>query len=240
MINRMFQIFGSKSSEDYDVMVFIKKIPNIEESKKLCHKYDKELYMFFIDKGMPIKKVNCNLAMIRNGHVYKVHKGTSDEVNNSLYLTYKLHKQFFPLQINSMVGRDVDMKVMRCARNVLMMFSRTEHRFDVKRALKSNFIEKINVLNNLDISTIKDLGTKNVNWEDYIKGIAFQLGQTIALMQSNELYTKEDIGNEFPELKSFLNRNDKNLTVLNKYKNIFIDLSKKRIPFMKTYNEYKK
>lgn len=236
-MNRIFQIFGSKGSEDYDVMVFVDRIPNVEESKKLCHKYDKELYMFFVDRGMPIKKVNCNLAILKNGYVHKVHKGTVDEVNNSLLATYHLHMQFHPLQINGLLERDIDIKMIRCARNVLMMLSRTEHRFEVKSALKGNFIEKIKLLGKIDLSEITDLGNKNINWEDFLKGIAFQLGQTIALIGGEEVFTKEDIALKYPDLKTFLDRKDKNLYTLNKYKDMFVILSKKYIPFMKKYTE---
>jgi hypothetical protein len=35
---KKFQIFGSKSSQDYDVMVFVDEIPSIEDAKLLCEK----------------------------------------------------------------------------------------------------------------------------------------------------------------------------------------------------------
>ncbi len=235
-----FQIFGSKSSEDYDVMVFVDKIPSIEDAKSLCEKFDKSLYMKFVDAGMEIKKLNCNLAVLKDGVVTMVHKGTSDEVNNSLYLTYDFHNQFYPNQITKLVERDVDIKIMRSARFMLMYLSRSEHRFEVKRALKSNFVKKIKTLEQIDLSNITELGEKSVDWIDYLKSMSFQIGQSLALLNGKELYSKEDIASYFPNLEDMLYRKGEDLAILENMKNEFVRKCKIHLKDMETFDEYKK
>ncbi len=238
-MNNKFQIFGSVSSEDYDVMVFVDKIPNIEESKILCQKFNKMLYMQFIDNGMKIKALNCNIAVITDGVISDVHKGTKSEVNNSLVVTYDYHKQFHEQQIIRMVDRDIDSKIMRCARFILMYLTRSEHRFIVKNALRSNFIEKIKTLESIDLSMVTDLGDKGIMWDDFLKKVAFQLSQSISLMNGKELYTKEDLSECFPELECMIMRTGEDLISLEKYKNDFIRMCKLRLKTMKSYDEYK-
>ena len=232
-MKEIFQIFGSKSSEDYDVIVFVDEIPSTEQSKSLCRKFDKFLYMKFVDAGMKIKKTNTNLAVIKGGVVVDVHKGTISEVNNSLYLTYDLHQQFYPNQIDFLVERnDVDLKLLRSARFILMYLSRTEHRIIVKSALKSNFIKKLKVLGDIDLSKVQDLGKRNIEWKDYLKSLSFQLAQSLSLVEGVELYTKEDLSDYFPELEPMLMRTGEDLEILEKYKKEFIRVSKLRLKNM--------
>ena len=239
-MKKIFQIFGSESSEDYDVIVFIDKIPSIEESKQLCKKYNNSLYMMFVDYGMTIKTLNTNLAVLEDGVVVDVHKGSIDEVNNSLIDTYGFHKQLHKQQINRRLERDVDLKVMRSIRFILMYLSRTDYRFEVKTALKANFIKKIKVLNRIDLSKTTQLGEKSVEWVDYLKSVSFQLAQSIALMNDKELYSKEDLSKEFPNLEPMLMRTGEDLSSLEEHKEEFIRLCKLRLSKMKTFDEYKK
>jgi hypothetical protein len=239
-MEKIFQIFGSKSSEDYDVMVFLDKIPQMEDAKSTCEKYNKMLYMKFVDAGMEIKTLNCNLAVLKDGIVTQVHKGTSDEVNNSLYLTYDFHTQFYPNQIIKLIERDVDIKIMRSARFMLMYLSRSEHRFEVKRALKSNFIKKIKTLEEIDLSKITELGEKSVDWIDYLKSLSFQIVQSLSLMDGLELYSKEELSEYCPDLQPMLMRTGQDLNLLEKHKMEFIRRCKLHLKDMKTFDEYKK
>lgn len=233
-----FQIFGSPSSKDYDVMVFVTNIPSIEDSKQLCIEYDRLLHARFLDIGWKIKKVNSNLAILKDGVVEKVHKGFFTECNNSLFYTYKFHTQLFEQKIKRAIETDVELKMMRCARFLLMYLSKTEHRNEVKKALHGNFIEKIKALENISLLNITQIN--KIEFIEYCKMVSFQLGQTISLMNGKEFYTKEEISNEFPMLSNMLFRIDYNLAELEKFKNIFIILSKEKFKTMKTFNEYKK
>lgn len=235
-----FQIFGSESSEDYDVMVFVDNISNTEDSKNLCIYFNSLLAKLFKDNNMPIKELNSNIAIIKDGIITKIHKGTTEEANNSLYLTYDFHKQFYPNQIVRLLERDIDIKIMRCARSILMLLSRSQYRDIVKFALRSDFIKKIKTLENIDYSTITEDDIKErLDFRDAIKMICFQLGQTIALIDGVELYTKESISNRFPDLEDMLYRKSVNMVYVEKYKQDFIRKCKLRLSKMKTFEEYK-
>jgi len=171
MIEEVYQIFGSKSSTDYDIMFFVDSLGTIQESHELISKLDKMYSDIYVDKT-----INSNLCIIKNGIVVDVFKGTFDEVNNALYLTYSYHEQKHPLQIKRVIERDVTIKILRTARVLLSFLSRTIYRKEVKNALKSDLIEKLDVLCNIDLSGVKNLGTRNVLWEDYLKTMSFQLG----------------------------------------------------------------
>ena len=67
-------------------------------------------------------------------------------------------------------------------------------------------------------------GYGNQNGKDIKKVIAFQIGQTILLGCSIEVYTKSEISSFLPELKQFLYREDDvNMDLLNTFKNILIE-----------------
>lgn len=217
-----FQIFGSSSSKDIDIMVFVDKIPYTQFlSEELCKKYNDYFQQIF----NTTKEINTNLGILKNGILIYTYKGCYDECNNSLLRTYHLHSQPCPLMIERYIERDIDLKILRTGRVLLSFLSRTGFRNDVKLALKSDFNEKIRVLNIIDLSTITiDKFTKKIGFEDYLKVIAFQLGQTLALMDNIELYTKEEISETYPDLKTFLDRNIySDLNILEKYKNLFLD-----------------
>jgi hypothetical protein len=217
IMNEIHQIFGSKSSTDYDIMFFVDILGTTQESHEIIEKIDKEYSKIYSDKP-----INSNICIVKGGIVVDVFKGTADEVNNALFLTYDFHEQKYPNQITKIIERDTELKILRTARVLLSFLSRTEHRKEVKRALKSDLIQKLDVLMNIDLETITDLGTRNVKWEDYLKTMSFQLGQTLALMNGIELYTKEDISAYYPELSDMLNRKGEQLKILDYFKENFI------------------
>jgi hypothetical protein len=237
MIDFTFQIFGSASSLDIDAIVFVNAIEDnpftgIEE----CKKYNKQIGEYLNTD----KKINANLAILENGNIKKVLKGTSDEVNNSMFTTYHLHTQSFPNQVMSMVIRDLDLKVLRTARVLLSLLSRTQYREMVKIALKKDFDSRIEALGVCDVSVINkdNLGSKNESFADFVKSYAFQIGQTLALMDGKEIYTKEEVSLSFPELHPYISRDvSQDLTVMELWKNEFVEQSKKIK--LKTLIEYK-
>jgi hypothetical protein len=216
-----FQIFGSKSSKDLDVMVFVDEIPS---KPHLCHLLETQLNQEIKEFTQTEKEVNSNLAIIKDGKVIEVFKGIECEVNNSLIRTYDLHTQYFPLKITSLIERDVDMKILRTCRVLLSFISRTEYRSIVKPALSLGFKDRISALSKCDISKLTEFSNKNVIQEDIFKVYAFQIGQTLSLIDGRELYTKEEISLEYPELEKFINRKSEgDLVTLEKWKNIFIN-----------------
>ena len=205
-------IHGSEDSTDVDTYYIVDAVPSFKESKKFCDS---------------IKDENANiLELDETGIICKCYKGTPDECNNSLYETYHLHKQEYPLLVKRKVERDFGLKYVRAIRILLSHCSKTQYRKEVKSALKStSWDDKVRTLLNIDLSTIDyDHLEHNQNGKDIKKVIAFQIGQTILLGCSIEVYTKSEISSFFPELKQFLYREDDvNMDLLNTFKNILIE-----------------
>lgn len=184
-------IHGSENSLDVDAYVVIPSAIEFKEAKRICDSY---------------KDINANLIVIKNGVVSWCYKGTVDECNNSIVSTYHLHEQSYEIPIERLVSRSYALKLIRTVRGLLSYASRTEHREIVKKALKSSsLIEKVSVLSKIDISAINDFEKSSVV-ETY-KFLAFQLGQTMALLEDNvELFTKNSVAAYYPELAVYLKR----------------------------------
>jgi hypothetical protein len=197
----IFHVFGSPSSVDCDIVVFISTLPTLEEGKTLAAQLVPELAAQ-LDTD---KKLNLNFAVLDEGVITETLKGLPDETNNATLATYGFHPQPHPLTITRPVPRDLDSKRQRAARIVLSLYSRTPQREAVKRALSGDFAAKCTMLEALDLSEPVDFG-KNGAPEDIAKSIAFQLGQAVALSEGTELYTKEALAAHFPELAPALRR----------------------------------
>ncbi|AWK06994.1 hypothetical protein HYN56_23285 [Flavobacterium crocinum] len=231
----IYQIFGSENSLDADLVFFIEEMPNtVVEKLALSKELSQSITSFF-----PEKELNTNLAVCKNGHLTEVYKGTTDELNNALFYTYDFHKQNKENQITKLLVRDVNLKFLRSTRIILSFVSKTEYRVLVKKALNGNLQERIQALENLDLTKIVSFG-KGKNNNDIIKSIAFQLGQCIALHKGKELYTKNQIAEHFPDLRKYLFREENvNLNDLQKELLYFIELLKTRSLNMKNMSEYK-
>jgi len=201
MIDRPYNIFGSKDSLDTDVMVFLDVLPpTTEECKNTCHEYEEKLDI--------TGEVNVNLAVVEDGAIAECFKGTIDEVNNSILATYPLHDdmQEFSCLVERPVERNVELKIARALRIILTLLSRTKYRKEVKLALKSNVLDRINTLWTIDFNEIDDFKKNGLTTEDCLKGIAFQIAQTYSLMCGNEIYTKGEARCEYLGLADLLNR----------------------------------
>ena len=223
----IFNVFGSASSSDRDVLVFLDKIPSLPECKLLAKEMDQSINDIYGDD----KLANTNFAVVKDGVLSEVFKGTVDEVNNSLYQTYYLHDQRFAKMVVKMVPRNKEQKLLRVARILLAFYSRTSYRTEIKLALHGDLYLKLKVLSEMDFSIPVDFG-KNGSREDVYKNIAFQLGQILALYKGAELYSKEDIANTFSDLTPFLKREnllDTDLINLEMRKKEFTDLISREI-----------
>lgn len=223
-----FNIFGSPSSQDRDVMVYLDKLPALEDCKKLSIEINPYLETMFSDN----KQSNSNFGVLKDGVLVEVFKGTVDEVNNSIFLTYQDHEQLRELKIKRLIPRDKQQKLLRVARIVLSFYSKTKYREVVKKALRGNLIEKIEALKQINMVEIVDFDKKNQATDIY-KNIAFQWGQILGLYQNKEFYTKESISQEYLKLRPALFR--KNLRVMDLealefYKNEYISLAEKELP----------
>lgn len=184
-------IFGSQDSLDLDVVYLFEELPSLQECKKFCAENEFE---------------NRNIVVIKNGIVTESFKGTPDEMNNVLYNTFNLHQQEIENNpVTRIIERDLIIKNIRTIRGILSQLSRTSYRKDIKEALKSDSWKKrLEVLSLINIKSIKDFG-KIEDIEAY-KFLAFQLGQTVALLEGKEVYTKKEVSLEYPTLYNYLYR----------------------------------
>lgn len=186
-------IHGSENSLDIDAYIIIPKEISFKEAKAMCDSH---------------KEINANLLVIEEGKVVWSYKGTIDECNNSILATYHLHEQNYACPIVEPVERDYGLKMLRTIRGLLSYTSRTQYRVDVKKALVSENLDfKLQVLENINLNEIESFEKSSVI-ETY-KFFAFQMGQTLALLQDNvELFTKNSVAQYYPELAPYLERKE--------------------------------
>lgn len=185
---------GSENSLDKDIYIIIDEPLSLQDSKQYCELHSHNSY-------------NPNLITVKDGQVTWCYKGTIDECNNSILATYHLHKQYYPNPITERMERDINTKIDRTLRGLLSIVSRTEHRIKVKEALKSDSREfKLKILESIVLKNIEDFNKKDTI-ENIYKFIAFQIGQTLALVEEGfELFTKNQVGIYYPNLQDFLSR----------------------------------
>lgn len=199
----VYNIFGSSDSLDYDIAVKVNSLSSIEKNKKLISSVEEQFKEKFSDKPL-----NCNLVIVKNNMIVECHKGTPDEVNNSVLRTYSFHKQEFPCFVSKLDSRDRLLKILRATRTILSFCSRTPFREIIKDALKSNYSVQFEVLSNLPIIKIYEAGlgnTKNITMKHFLKKSAFQIVQVLGLISDNfEYYTKQEIVYEYPLLYNIM------------------------------------
>lgn len=185
-------IHGSEDSTDVDVIYVFDTLPSKLECKGFCD-----------GKGE-----NGNIIVIKNGVVVSAYKGSVDEVNNSLFDTYKLHKQTFPLLIEKRVERDIILKDIKVLRKILSALTRTKYRTEIKEALRGDWQAKASMLKDIDYKSIDFSAIPKANKDDLLKSFAFQIGQAIGLHEGVELYTKRSIAEHFPTLAPYIKRQE--------------------------------
>lgn len=210
-----FNFFGSADSVDLDVMLFLDELPpTIEECKNFCKGFDENYpaemclpHDFWVMADG--KKVNSNLAVVRDGVVEKCFKGTEDEVNNMLLLTYAFHKQRHGPKVVIPVKRNIPVKIYRALRIMLTFLSRTSQREWVKAALKSDDVrQKVYHLGNMPFEAMIKEDLKKVTPAELLKTSAFQIGQCLGLLDGLELYTKRQIAFHYKTLAGALARDE--------------------------------
>lgn len=196
-------IHGSEDSLDLDVFYVFDNLPDINECKRFCSENPEE---------------NRNIIVVKDGIVVDCFIGTVDEINNGLIDTYNLHEQEFPLIVNRRVDRDIIIKSIRAVRGILSLISRTKYRKEVKYALKNNWEDRLKCLETIDYSSIDFSSTDKQLDELHIKKvIAFQIGQTLGLLNGEEYYTKSSVAKAYPDLKPFLYRDNSDMKILDSY-----------------------
>eukprot|EP01127_Copromyxa_protea_P022022 TRINITY_DN772_c0_g1_i3.p1 TRINITY_DN772_c0_g1~~TRINITY_DN772_c0_g1_i3.p1 ORF type:complete len:176 (+),score=7.23 TRINITY_DN772_c0_g1_i3:330-857(+) len=130
-------------------------------------------------------------------------KGPCDEVNNELFTNFSLHPQQFPCPVTRKVTRCLPTRVAVCLRSILIRVRKIEDiRPLIVSALQSFDLNlRRKVIQNLSFSSL----VSHLDVDDW-KFIAFHLGQTVALIQGRELFSKKSLSEYLPSLKPFLYR----------------------------------
>ena len=211
-------------------IVAVDHIPaDIDKAHEICKNFNIQL-----ESLLPGKELNCNLGRFEDGKLIQVFKGTTDELNNVLYWTFKNHNQFFKNPIEQTVERDIDEKILRVSRFIITFYSKTHLRTQIKSALRGNIQEKLEVLKLIDFKTMTEFPQKKERKCDIYKVLAFQFGQVFSLIDGFEKdsYTKRNIAKNYPDLNNLLIRGhvtDSDLETLNHYLKRFIDLIEVKI-----------
>jgi hypothetical protein len=226
-----YQIYGSKSSQDLDIMVFVDKLGSINENKITI-----EQLKIQFSKIYPSIDCDVHIAQIFDGQVIDVSHGTYDEVNNSLYYTYSNFKQpyenFITKPYDRLQDQFINVKSLRIARFILSFFSREpELRTIIKSALRGDLTERLDVLKLIDFTKYTEFPKKKEKKEDIYKVCAFQFAQFFALIANKEVYTKEDAIIIFSPVADFINRKDvtDKLHVLNNILELFVFICEERL-----------
>ncbi|MFD2603474.1 hypothetical protein [Flavobacterium suzhouense] len=199
-----YYFFGSKDSLDIDVMINHPQASGIERDKELINDI-KQKYPSTTDW-------NINIITIDNGVVTNTipSKGNPDGVNNSLYETYNLHKQKYPFPLLNKVERDCNTAIEKCLSYIFTFYKNTECKNLYKyipKEIKNGKAEisiRLEHLKNIDLTHLpylEDIKNKNA-----FKSLAFNIGQTISLINGIEIYTKSDLVYYHINLSSFIKR----------------------------------
>lgn len=199
-----FYRFGSKNSLDKDYLIDHPNATGTENDKKLIEEiklenptmHDWDINIIKIED----EKVICSIPS----------KGNPDAVHNSLLSTFYLHKQSFKCPLFKVVERDVPSAINKCIDHILTFHKKTDKNFYnqfARKALKSKSLEeKIEILSLINFNELK-LSEDEDTKIDSLKKITFHIAQTISLLDDNtEIYTKDDLVKEHPELSDIINR----------------------------------
>lgn len=202
-----YYFYGSKNSIDTDVLI------EITSDIMPLHQEDRKRYIKYLENTYDLHNWNINLVVIQEGVVIDTvyPKTWIDSVNNSLYNTYHLHNQVYDLPIRKLVKRNKLLAIYKTVRTILAMTTRTDYRKIVKPIINGchDFNKKIEVLKQLDFTTIIDFNQVNMKNEDVWKVLAFYLQQNISLIRDGiEIYTKNDIIQHNEKLRNFIERTD--------------------------------
>ncbi len=199
-------IFGSSDSQDVDVLVLLDEIIlplKHHQCVNMCKSYTK---MVAEQLGLDENNVDVNLCKVENGVMVWCAKGYADETNNALLATYNDHKQTHPCFVTQKLPRLVDYKIHRAIRCFLGSLTRSQYRDLVKSALnpKQTLNERMLCAQIIDMSQLE--WSRTINVADKLKRSVVQLLQCISLIDGQELYTKQELRQYYPNMTHFINR----------------------------------
>ncbi|MDJ1502320.1 hypothetical protein [Xanthocytophaga agilis] len=200
LLQAPYYFFGSANSLDKDVLLECEHIPDKQTSQEWINAYRQHHHVSW----------NINLITIQDGVIVNTipSKSTIDGLNNALFDTYRLHIQAYPLPVTHKVKRHLLLNIYRCIRTVLTFCTRTQYRSVIRPTLNGihPFFHKLDSLELLDFTTLTSFDAKYTNDIDIWKTIPFYIGQTLALLDGVEIYTKDALVDSFPQFTNFIYR----------------------------------
>lgn len=131
------------------------------------------------------------------------YRGTPDEVNNQILATFNLHPQTCELLIKQKRIRIVPLKIVNAIKIILLKLRKSkQYRDPIIHALAENDIPN-DLLKEIDYQDFVNELTK-----DDLKTIAFQIIQSLALMEGREIFTKDESSSFCPDLACFVKRKE--------------------------------
>jgi len=212
-----YYFFGSPDSLDIDVLIDHPE-PWDQVIKGLQQRYP------------AAKEWNISLISIKDDKVVATmpKKGTRDAVHNSLYHTYAHHKdkQVYELPLRAPVPRHLLLAIDGCIRNLLVTVSTSElkdfYKLNFRPAMRAGiWADRLDLLLKwpYDQPYYKD-PTACIG---IYKSLAFDVGQTLSLLDGVELYTKSEVIAAHPELADIIGRKpcDLSLTLKPKIEELY-------------------
>ena len=195
-----YYFFGSPNSVDIDVMI--------------DHPHPSKTSLEEIEAAHPAtKKWNISLIRIENGLVVETmpKKGTPDAVHNSLYHTYGHHrdKQVYKLPLIAPVQRHLLLAIEGCIKNLLTIVEAS----NLKGFYKANFRSAMRAGIWMDrLELLPKIPYDQPYFDDpdrclgVYKSLAFDVGQTLSLINGREIYTKDELVTAHPVLNDVIFR----------------------------------
>jgi hypothetical protein len=197
--------FGSADSRDIDVLIDHPEATGTENDKQLIKK--------LVDKYPEITAWNMNIIRIDRGVVVASvpSKGSPDAVNNSLFDTYKLHEQLHSFPLNRKLPRHTLLAVVKCVKNVLFAYKGTPNdsyyrNFCRPALVRGTFAEQVELLLQLNFNSL--FSQHENEHRNQVKSLLFRIGQTLALLNGIEIYTKSHLKSIFPDLAPMIDRQE--------------------------------
>lgn len=184
-----FNIFGSTNSQEYDILFHV---PEIIKDQNMSNLFCMGI-SYFIELNDKNKRIV--LCTTKNGIINKVSIGLPDELNNSLFYTYALHKQYHPCLVNRSVKRNIPAKIKLVIKEILRILSETQYKQKILPVINKEFNEQYEVFKSLELDNLSFLF--NIESEDQIdtkvktfkQAAIFELMQCIGLLDNIEIYT---------------------------------------------------
>lgn len=199
-----YYIFGSEDSIDIDVLIVHPDSKGLECDNLLI----KQIKADYPDTH----NWNINIIQIDEGIVVNSipSKGSPDSVNNSLYETYKLHKQKYPFPLKSRLERNTPLAINKCLTSIFTFYKNTNHHEfykSIPKELKNgqaDIVDRLSFLEKIDFKILPyEEEILNIN---AFKSLAFHVGQTISLINGIEIYTKQQLISFHPDLEMLIKR----------------------------------